>query len=199
VIALLNGGAVGEGRNLESATVESIGAHAFHAASSLARLDVWFREMRRNGRRALSTTARRQECNPVLCWFPRRSSAISSWSAAALARILAHAGRYVFDRIFAPQSDPDLAQPTPARPARSRRAKATGDYQPGSDPSANIALLKIAGRRLNVLSADDGTLVDVGCDECRADSEGGRLFGAARAAISMLCCAMAGCSSVRGL
>src|SRR5262249_19000679 len=65
----------------------------------------------------------------------------------------------LFNRAFAVRETPVAELHDSAAPSLEDARLVAGVYQPGSAASAKIASLKIAGQRLNVSAADDGSLV----------------------------------------
>jgi CubicO group peptidase (beta-lactamase class C family) len=160
MIALLNGGAVGEGRILQPGTVAVM--ERTHAALNPA-LPGWaygFLEMRRNGWRALQHDGEARELQMRLVLVPETRFGyfllVRGKAGAEFWRMLDDT---LFDRGFAARGGPEPGVSSASAPTPEEARRAAGVYQPSRDPAGQVAALKIAGQPLSVFAAEDGTLV----------------------------------------
>jgi CubicO group peptidase (beta-lactamase class C family) len=160
MIALLNGGAVGEGRILQPATVDVM--ERTHASLHPA-LPGWaygFTEMRRNGWRALQHDGEARGLQTRLVLVPETKFGyfilVRGRAGGEFWRMLDDT---LFDRGFATRGGPEPAVSSSSAPTPQDARKAAGVYEPSRDPAGQVAALKIAGQPLSVFAAEDGTLV----------------------------------------
>lgn len=180
MMALLNDGSLGDGHILKPATVQLMERTHAMVHPELPGWSYGFAEDRRNGWRALQHDSDMPGLQARLVLVPEAKLGyfivLRGHAGAEFWRLLDDT---VFNRTFATQAaSPQPDVPEGAAPGLEDARLVAGAYQPGSAASARIASLKIAGQRLNVSAADDGSLVLSGAvNSVLAPKEGGYWSG----------------------
>jgi CubicO group peptidase (beta-lactamase class C family) len=173
--ALLNGGAAGDGRILQPATVQAMERTHFTLHEALPGWSYGFAEARRNGWRALQHDGGAAGVQSRLVLVPDAKLGyfilVRGRAGAQFWRTLDNT---LFDRALTPYGDPHSGLRDSAAPSLEAARAAIGVYQPSHEPSSRVAALKIGAARLTVFAADDGSLVLSGAaNAVLAPKEGG--------------------------
>jgi len=156
MIALLNGGAAGEGRILEPATVEAMERTHVVLHPAVPGFAYGFAEMRRNGWRALQHDGEADGVQTRLVLVPEARFGyfvlLRGRAGAAFWRTFDNT---LFDRVFVSHGDSGLGSGGGPPPDADAARAAQGVYGASAD---TVAPLKTAGTRLTVEARENGAL-----------------------------------------
>jgi hypothetical protein len=180
MIALTNGGAAGEGRVLQPATVDLMERTHFAVHPALPGAAYGFSEMRRNGWRALQHDGEAPGVQTRLVLVPESRfgyfAMVRGHADASFWRALDDA---LFDQGFTartPQAGPDIVQGNAPAPGIEAARAAEGVYSASVD---TVAPLKTAGTRLRVEAREDGALRLSGIENAVLSPRSGGYWSAA--------------------